>query len=105
MYIAGHRTTYLAPFSHIDAIRDGDVIRLQMPYATFVYRAFMHRVVEARDMSVLRSPNHEVLELQACHPRFFATHRYIVYAKLVSVLPRGGVPYRVEASGVAAASY
>jgi sortase A len=96
VYIAGHRTTYLAPFSHIDAIRDGDVIRLQMPYATFVYRAFMHRVVQASDMSVLRSPNHEVLELQACHPRFFATHRYIVYAKLISVLPRGGVPYPVE---------
>ena len=101
VYIAGHRTTYLAPFSHIDAIRDGDVIRLQMPYATFVYRAFMHRVVTASDMSVLQSPNHEVLELQACHPRFFATHRYIVYAKLVSVLPRGGVPYPVETASAA----
>jgi sortase A len=99
VYIAGHRTTYLAPFSHIDAIRDGDFIRLQMPYATFVYRAFMHRVVKANDMSVLQSPNHEVLELQACHPRFFATHRYIVYAKLVSVLPRGGVPYAAGAAG------
>jgi sortase A len=101
VYIAGHRTTYLAPFSHIDAIRNGDLIRLQMPYATFVYRAFMHRVVTASDMSVLRSPRHEVLELQACHPRFFATHRYIVYAKLVSLLPRGGVPYRVETASAA----
>jgi sortase A len=97
VYIAGHRTTYLAPFSHIDSIRVGDFIRLEMPYATFVYRAFMHRVVPATDLSVLRSPRHEVLELQACHPRFFATHRYIVYAQLVSVLPRDGVPYRVEA--------
>jgi sortase A len=104
IYIAGHRTTYLAPFSHIDAIRRGDTIQLELPYATFVYRAFEHRIVAATDLSVLRSPRHEVLELQACHPRFFATHRYIVYAKLVSVLPRGGVPYRVEASGVAAAS-
>jgi sortase A len=101
VYIAGHRTTYLAPFSHIDSIRDGDFVRLQMPYATFVYRAFMHRVVAANDMSVLRSPTHEVLELQACHPRFFATHRYIVYAALVSVLPRGGAPYQVEAVGAA----
>jgi sortase A len=99
VYIAGHRTTYLAPFSHIDSIRDGDFIRLEMPYATFVYRAFMHRVVVATDLAVLHSPNHELLELQACHPRFFATHRYIVYANLVSVLPRGGVPYRVEAAG------
>jgi sortase (surface protein transpeptidase) len=39
-------------------------------------------------MAVLRSPRHEVLELQACHPRFFATHRYIVYAKLVAMKPR-----------------
>jgi len=101
VYIAGHRTTYLAPFSHIDAIRDGDFIRLEMPYATFVYRAFMHRVVAASDMSVLRSPMHEVLELQACHPRFFATHRYIVYAKLTSVLPRGGVPYPAETASAA----
>ncbi len=97
VYIAGHRTTYLAPFSHIDAIRGGDYIRLEMPYATFVYRASAHRVVTAGDLSVLRSPRHEQLELQACHPRFFATHRYIVYAKLVSVQPRGGTPYAVSA--------
>jgi sortase A len=103
VYIAGHRTTYLAPFSHIDAIRRGDAIRLEMPYATFVYRAVRHRIVAATDLSVLRSPKHELLELQACHPRFFATHRYIVYARLARVLPRGGVPYRVEAAPVGAA--
>jgi sortase A len=98
VYIAGHRTTYLAPFSHIDDIRDGDFIRIEMPYATFVYRATTHRIVVASDLSVLRSPRHEQLELQACHPRFFATHRYIVYASLVSVTPRGGTPYRVTAA-------
>lgn len=92
VYIAGHRTTYLAPFSHIDAIRRGDFIRLEMPYGTFVYRATMHRIVVATNLAVLRSPSHELLELQACHPRFFATHRYIVYAKLVGVTPRGGHP-------------
>ena len=88
VYIAGHRTTYLAPFAHIDAIRTGDYVRLEMPYATFLYRATRHRVVTADDLSVLRSPRHELLELQACHPRFFATHRYILYAKLVAVQPR-----------------
>jgi sortase A len=97
VYIAGHRTTYLAPFSHIDAIRPGDTIRLELPYATFTYRATHHRIVAASDLSVLRSPRHELLELQACHPRFFATHRYIVYAALVSVTPRGGTPYAVSA--------
>jgi sortase A len=98
VYIAGHRTTYLAPFSHIDAIRPGDYIRLEMPYGTFLYRMTTHRIVLATDLSVLRSPKHEQLELQACHPRFFATHRYIVYAKLVRVEPRGGAPYGVVAA-------
>ena len=98
VYIAGHRTTYLAPFSHIDAIRRGDAIRIEMPYATFLYRAVGHRIVAATDLSVLRSPKHEQLELQACHPRFFATHRYIVYARLATVLPRGGAPYRIAAA-------
>jgi sortase A len=98
VYIAGHRTTYSAPFGHIDAIRPGDVIRLEMPYATFVYRATKHDIVVATDLSVLRSPKHELLALQACHPRFFATHRYIVYGKLVSVEPRGGTPYDAAVS-------
>jgi sortase A len=104
VYIAGHRTTYLAPFSHINEIRKGDYIRLEMPYATFVYRATGHRVVVSTNLSVLRSPNHEQLELQACHPRFFATHRYIVYARLVSVEPRGMPAYRVEAAATGATS-
>ena len=92
VYIAGHRTTFLAPFSHIDAIQSGDRIQLEMPYGSFVYRAFRHVIVPANDLAVLRSPRHELLALQACHPRFFATHRYIVYAHLVSVEPRRGRP-------------
>src|SRR5205807_2536985 len=98
VYIAGHRTTYLAPFSHIDQIRRGDYVELELPYGRFTYRAYTHRVVVASDLSVLKSPKHDVLELQACHPRFFATHRYIVYARLATVLPRGGAPYRIAAA-------
>jgi sortase A len=94
VYIAGHRTTYLAPFAYIDDIHPGDFIRLEMPYATFLYRAYTHRIVAANDLSVLRSPHHEQLELQACHPRFFATHRYIVYARLTAVEPRVGKAYK-----------
>ncbi len=98
VYIAGHRTTYLAPFSDINDIRPGDVIRLEMPYGTFVYRMTSHRIVRADDLSVLRSPKHELLELQACHPRFFASHRYIVYARLARVEPLRGTPFTVSAS-------
>src|SRR5947208_7435479 len=96
VYIAGHRTTYLAPFSHIDALRAGDKVTLELPYARFVYRVTRSRVVPATDLSVLRSPRHELLELQACHPRFFASHRYIAYARLVRVEPRGAAAYDVD---------
>jgi len=91
VYIAGHRTTYGAPFSGIDKLRKGDRVFLQLPYATFEYAVTGHRIVAATDTSVLVSKGHEELELQACHPRFFATHRYIAYAKLVGVLPESEV--------------
>ena len=102
VYIAGHRTTYLAPFSHIDRLRAGDRVTIEVPYATFVYTVTHHRIVKATDLSVLRSPQHELVELQACHPRFFASHRYIAYARLVRVEPRGAAPFDV--SDVAQAS-
>jgi sortase A len=98
VYIAGHRTTYLAPFSHIDQLRKRDKVTIEVPYATFVYSVTGYRIVPADDLSVLRSPRHELLELQACHPRFFATHRYIAYARLVRVRPRGGTPYDLAAA-------
>ena len=103
VYIAGHRTTYLAPFSHIERLKAGDRVTIEVPYATFVYSVTHHRIVAATDLSVLRSPRQELLDLQACHPRFFASHRYIAYARLIRVEPRGAAPYAVgeiaQASG------
>jgi len=103
VYIAGHRTTYLAPFAHIERLRSGDAVTLDVPYATFRYRVFKHRIVGAHEMSVLRSHGVEVVELQACHPRFFATQRYIAYARLVRVEPRGGAAFEPPATALAAA--
>ena len=90
VYIAGHRTTYSAPFAQIDQLEAGDRVRLEMPYATVVYAVTRHRVVDDEDLSVLRSGAHEEVALQACHPRFFATQRYIVWAKPMRIAPRGG---------------
>jgi sortase A len=97
VYIAGHRTTFLAPFSHIDTLQSGDRITIEVPYGTFIYAVTRHRIVKSTDLSVLRSPRHELVELQACHPRFFASHRYIAYAKLLRVEPRGAKPYELTA--------
>jgi sortase A len=107
VYIAGHRTTYLAPFAHIDAMRPGDTITIDVPYGTFTYRVYRHQVVPASDLAVLRSHGREIVELQACHPRFFATHRYLVYGRLVRIAPRGrpaiAAPTRVLAAAPLAA--
>jgi sortase (surface protein transpeptidase) len=47
---------------------------------------------------VLQDRGSEILRLQACHPRFFATHRYIVDAALVSMTPTNGETYAVKAA-------
>jgi sortase A len=83
VYIAGHRTTYLAPFANIDKLKAGDRVTLEMPYGSFVYVITGHEIVDAHNLSVLRSHHREVVALQACHPRFFATQRYIAWARPV----------------------
>jgi sortase A len=93
IYVAGHRTTYLAPFAWINNIRVGDYIIFEVPYGTFTYRVMRRYVVADNAVGVLKDTGHEILRLQACHPRFFATHRFLVDAKLVNVSPRGGTAY------------
>ena len=105
VYIAGHRTTYLAPFAHIERIKAGDQVSLELPYGTFHYRVFTHKIVGANDMAVLKSHGREVVELQACHPRFFASQRYIVFARLMQIDPRGAPPITPPARTLAAAPY
>jgi sortase A len=85
--IAGHRTTYLAPFRHVDELRRGDRITLTMPYATFGYAVERTKIVGAGDVSVLRNAGYERLVLTACHPLFSASKRIVVFARLVSTRP------------------
>jgi len=81
--IAGHRTTFLHPFLHIDELATGDTVTLVMPYGRFVYRVIGHRVVVPTDWSILRRRPFEELVLTACHPKYSASHRYVVFARLV----------------------
>jgi sortase A len=103
IYIAGHRTTYSAPFSDIDKLEHGDRVRIELPYAAVEYTIRGHRIVEAHELSVLRSRGREELALQACWPRFFASHRYIAYARPVRVVPRRGRPYAYLGNELSAA--
>jgi sortase A len=100
VYIAGHRTTYGAPFAHIDDLRRGDKVFVELPYGTIEYAVTGHRIVEDDELSVLKSKGVEQLALQACHPRFFASHRYIAYARPIGVTLRGARQQtRLEALG------
>jgi sortase A len=88
VYIAGHRTTFGAPFSHIDKLRRDDRVVVELPYATIEYRVTEDRIVDQYELSVLESRGREELVLQACHPRFFASQRYLVYARPVQVVEK-----------------
>jgi sortase A len=84
--IAGHRTTYLAPFRHVDLLHRGDRIALTMPYGRFVYRVTALRVVSPSDTTVLDPPSGgpQRLVLSTCTPAFTATSRLVVMATLTS---------------------
>ena len=81
--IAGHRTTYGAPFRRIDELDRGDRIELRMPYGRFVYRVERTRVVPPTETSVTARVDHDRLVLSACHPLYSAAKRIIVFARLV----------------------
>jgi sortase A len=83
--IAGHRTTYGAPFRHIDALRRGDRLTVATPYGTFRYAVEGTRIVDPGDLSVLRTVGHRRLILTACHPLFSAARRIVVYASQIGV--------------------
>jgi sortase A len=87
--VAGHRTTYLAPFRHVDQLRPGDRIVLQMPYGRFTYQIQFTRIVLPTALWVVRDVGYERLVLSACHPLYSASHRIIVFARLAEIQPRG----------------
>jgi sortase A len=87
--IAGHRTTYLAPFRHINDLHKGNVIELEMPYGRFTYSVEKTRIVAPSEYSVIRSVGYPRLVLTACHPLYSAAQRIVVFARQVAVQARG----------------
>lgn len=87
--IAGHRTTYLAPFRHVDALRPGNRIMLKMPYGLFTYQVQYTKIVLPTALWVTRDVGYERLVLSACNPLYSAAQRIIIFARLKSVTPLG----------------
>src|SRR5882724_9104284 len=80
--VAGHRTTYLAPFRHINDLETGDEIRIEMPYGVFTYTVTKHEIVDPSDVGIIKPVGYDRLVLTACHPPYSAAHRWAVFAKL-----------------------
>lgn len=87
--IAGHRTTYLSPFRHIDELEAGDTIRLELPYGVFTYSVEKQLIVKPTALWVTRRVGHDRLVLSACHPLYSAAKRIIVFARLAQTEARG----------------
>ena len=88
--IAGHRTTYLAPFRKINDIQEGGEVTLELPYGTFSYEVVKTEIVDPSDVSVVYDAGYERVVLTACHPLYSAAQRYVVTARLVDVEPLSG---------------
>jgi sortase A len=85
--IAGHRTTYGAPFRKVDKLRKGDEIVVSMPYGRFTYRVERTQIVAPDAVEVTRRVSYDRLVLTACHPLYSAAQRIVVFARLVDEEP------------------
>jgi len=81
--VAGHRTTYLAPFKEVNEIEEGDRAVLEMPYGRFTYEFEKQRIVEPTQSGVVRDVGHDRLVLTACHPLYSADQRIVIFFRLL----------------------
>ena len=81
--IAGHRTTYGAPFFELDRLEAGDEILVRTLQGEFRYVVDQSFVVLPDQVEVLDPTEEARLTLTTCNPRYSARERLIVSAVLV----------------------
>ena len=86
--VAGHRTTYGAPFRTVDKLKRGDELRMEMPYGRFTYRVDKIQIVKPNATWITDKRKSETLVLSACHPLYSAARRIVVFSTLVRSEPR-----------------
>ncbi len=96
--VSGHRTTYLAPFNRVDELKAGDRILVDTQDKQYVYQVTGEKVVSPTALDVTdpvpfhpgQAPTDHLITLTTCHPKYSASHRLIVFGRLVQTLPRVG---------------
>jgi sortase A len=86
--IAGHRTTYGAPFHRLDELKPGDEITVTTVQGEFTYEVAETLIVAPTQVDVLADKGDNRLTLSACHPKYSARQRIIV----VSILHEDEAP-------------
>jgi sortase A len=81
--VAGHRTTYGAPFRNVNKLKKGDELQMDMPYGRFTYTIDRVIVVSPNATWITRKAKREQLVLSACHPLYSAAKRIVVFSHLV----------------------
>lgn len=82
--IAGHRTTYGAPFYRTDELEAGDIIEVTTRQGDFTYRVREKKIVLPTQNEVLAPSSENLLTLTTCNPRFSAAQRLIIVSELVN---------------------
>jgi len=82
--IAGHRTTYGHPFFDLNEVTPGTKVVITTSQGVFVYTATAQTVVSPSDVTVLNASTTPELTLTTCNPRYSASQRLVVKARLTS---------------------
>jgi len=84
--VAGHRTTYGAPFFNVDDLQIGDDLIATTLNGQFTYRVTGSEIVPANryDVVATADPSKATLTLISCHPKYTAQQRIVIYSELVS---------------------
>lgn len=81
--LAGHRTTYGAPFNRLDELINGDEISVTTRAGTFRYAVSEKKIVTPETIEVLNDTPDNRLTLTTCHPKYSAEQRLIIVAQLM----------------------
>jgi sortase A len=92
MVLAGHRTTYGAPFGRFDELTAGDDVVVADETGSYTYRISGTEIVDPSDTAVVlpvprqpgAQPTQRLLTLITCTPKYSATYRLIITGELVS---------------------
>ncbi len=83
--IAGHRSTYGAPFANVDSLKAGDTITVTTLQGVFNYSVTGQEIVSPSDVAVLNPTDDNELTLTACHPKYSASKRIIIHSQLLGI--------------------